>query len=163
LLRSFFIRDVLERGRTMKRLSVLGAAALIAATVIVLLSAGGASAARAKNYTAIAVSPSTVITTSGDAASQNGAMNKAWRKCDSAASQDAFYEGDCEVAVWVKNGWAAVAHERSLEGPPFASAPTWGSGWGATRNDAIYGARQDCEPRAGEPCDIERIERTPVL
>jgi hypothetical protein len=144
----------------MRRLLVLVAAGLIAATLIALVSAGGASA-RSKNYTAIALSHSTVTTSSGAAFSLNGAENKAWRQCDSVASQGYpdLYEGDCEIAVWVKNGWAAVAFEGTVEGPPFA--PSWGAGYGPTRPSARSYALQNCEQGAHEPCAVDRTERTP--
>ena len=146
----------------MRRLSVLVAAGLIAATLIALVSAGGASA-RSKNYTAIALSRSTVLTTSADAVSKNQAANKAWSKCDSAAYQDRpdLYNGDCEIAVWVKNGWAAVAFEGTVEGPPFA--PSWGAGYGHTRSEAQAAAKAGCEPGAQEPCTVDRTERTPYF
>jgi hypothetical protein len=145
--------------RTMRRLLVLVAAGLIAATLIALVSGGGASA-RSKNYTAIALSTSTVTTASGDASSLNGAENKAWRRCDSIAYQGYpdLYENDCEIAIWVKNGWAAVAFERSIEGPPYA--PSWGSGYGRTRPSARSYAVQGCEQGAQEPCDVYQTERT---
>jgi len=143
----------------MRRLLVLVAAGLIAATLIALVSAGGA-AARAKNYTAIALSTSTVTTSSGDASSLNGAERRAFRQCESIAYQGYpdLYEGDCELVVWVKNGWAAVAFESSIEGPPHA--PSWGRGYGPTRPNARSVALQNCEAGAREPCDVYQLERT---
>jgi len=148
--------------RSMRRLSVLVGAALIAASMGALVMVGAAGAS-SKNYTAIALSRSTVLTTSADAVSKNQAANKAWSKCDSAAYQDRpdLYNGDCEIAVWVKNGWAAVAFEGTLEGPPYS--PSWAPGYGHTRSDARYGASQACASGAHEPCVVDRTERTPYF
>jgi hypothetical protein len=148
--------------RSMRRLSVLVGAALIAASMGALVMVGAAGAS-SKNYTAIALSRSTVLTTSADAVSKNQAANKAWSKCDSAASQDRpdLYNGDCEIALWVKNGWAAVAFEGTIEGPPYN--PSWGAGYGHTRSEAQAAAKAGCEPGAQEPCTVDRTERTPYF
>jgi len=137
-------------------------AALIAASVFALVMVGAAGAS-SNNYTAIALSTSVALTSSGNADSANGAKKKALRNCASAASQEApnYYEGDCEIGLWVKNGWAAVAFEGTLEGPPYS--PSWAPGYGHTRSDARYGASQACASGAHEPCVVDRTERTPYF
>jgi hypothetical protein len=133
----------------------------MAATLIALVgSAASGKSDQPKKYTAISLSTSAVLTSSGDATSKQGAKNKAWRHCDDAASQDSpnIYEGDCEIGLWVKNGWAAVAFESTLEGPPYQ--PSWGVGYGKSRSEARYWAVYYCEQGANESCTIDRTERT---
>jgi len=147
----------------MRRLSITLAAVLTAASIIALVM-GGVAGAKSKNYTALALSTSTAITATGDATTKSGALNKAYRQCDSTAYNDYpdIYTGDCGVVVWVKNGWVAAAFESTLEGPPFdpASPPSYGSGWGQTKADAKFWALDQCESEAGEGCTVDRTDRT---
>jgi hypothetical protein len=86
------------------------------------------------------------------------AQKKAYKHCQSVASGDPNYRGDCQEAGWVKNGWIAVAYEATLEGPPYN--PSFGRGYGATRGDALSAAAYYCQQAAAEPCVRERLERT---
>jgi hypothetical protein len=144
----------------MRRLYILLGAALIAATVVALFGAGGAGAqTKAKKYSALAYSESTVSTTVGNAKTKNGALNKALQHCESVASgYPSLYNGDCQSANWVKNGWLSIARESSLEGPPYS--PTFGWGAGVTREEAKSNADYSCRQGAGEPCVFELTDRT---
>jgi len=145
----------------MKRIYLLLGAMLIATSMVALALVGPAGA-KSKVYTAIVASNSTAITASGDATTKQGAINKAWRQCDSTASNEypSSYTGDCNWGVWVKNDWAAFAWESTLEGPPFSSTPTGAWGWGDTRSEARYNAQSECQATAGEGCTVDRVERS---
>jgi hypothetical protein len=147
----------------MKRIYLLLGAMLIATSMVALALVGPAGAkSKSKKYTAIVASNSTAITASGDATTKRGAIKKAWRQCDSTASNEypSFYTGDCNWGVWVKNGWAAIAWEGTLEGPPFSTTPSGGWGWGDTRSEAKDNALNACQSSARESCTVDRSDRS---
>jgi len=143
----------------MRRLYILLASALIAATLIAL---GGSPASgksgHTKQYTALAFSPSAVISSVGDGSTLKSAEKKAGNQCLSVTYGDPNYRGDCQTSGWVQNGWIAVGYEGTLEGPPYN--PQWNWGYGRTRTEAINSAAYNCQQVAAEPCQRERLERT---
>ena len=141
----------------MRRLYILLAAALIAATLIALGgSPASAERGHAKQYTALTYSPSTDISTVGDGSTLRSAEKKAYNHCQSVNTGDPNYQGDCQGAGWVQNGWIAVAREATYEGPPVQ----FGWGWDPTRGGAVNGAGSSCQQAAGESCVLLRGERT---
>ena len=66
---------------------------------------------------------------------------------------------DCKPAVWVYNGFVAVAYEKTKEKPYKNLA--WGSGWGETKADAKYQARSSCRGAAQENCVLREVRHTP--
>jgi hypothetical protein len=151
----------LKGGRPTRRLYVLVASAVIATLLIALtmstLSAQGVS----KRYGAIAAVPSLVRGVDGYGATQRQAKRAAIKECRQFASHyRRKYAGDCQGAVWVRNGWIAIAFERTVEQP--YSDLAWGSGWGHTKDSAKYQARKVCRRYAQEKCEVKSVYETPV-
>jgi hypothetical protein len=149
----------LKGGRPTRRLYVLLASAVIATLLIALtmctLSAQGVS----KRYGAIAAVPSLVRSVDGYGATLRQAKRAAIKECRQVASHRRKYAGDCQGAVWVRNGWIAIAFERSVEQP--YSELAWGSGWGHTKESAKYQARKVCRRYAQEKCEVKSVYQTP--
>ena len=143
-----------------RRLYVLLASAVIATLLIALtmstLSAQGVS----KRYGAIAAVPSLVRGVDGYGATLRQAKRAAIKECRQFASHRRKYAGDCQGAVWVRNGWIAIAFERTVEQPH--SELGWGSGWGHSKDSAKYQARKVCRRYAQEKCEVQSVYETPV-
>jgi hypothetical protein len=150
----------LKGGRPTRRLYILLASAVIATLLIALtmstLSAQGVS----KRYSAIAAVPSLVRGVEGYGATLRQAKRAAIKECRQFASHRRKYAGDCQGAVWVRNGWIAIAFERSVEKP--YSELGWGSGWGHTKDSAKYQARKVCRGYAKEKCEVKSVYETLV-
>jgi hypothetical protein len=143
-----------------RRLYVLLASAVIATLLIALtmstLSAQGVS----KRYGAISAVPSLVRGVDGYGATLRQAKRAAIKECRQFASHRRKYAGDCQGAVWVRNGWIAIAFERTVEQP--YSDLAWGSGWGHTKDSARYQARNVCRRYAQEKCEVKAAYETPA-
>ena len=148
----------------MRRLYISMAAVLLASTVVaVTMSSAGADSGVPKRYGAMVASPSLIGSWSGYGnATKKGAKHAALSKCRQNAPRFAGFAHDCRPAVWVYNGFVAVAYEKTKEKPYKNLA--WGSGWGETKADAKYQARRSCRGAAQERCLVQRcaIRPTPV-
>jgi hypothetical protein len=153
-----------RRGVDMKRMLTLIAAVALGALVLGIFSAAGtmpkeAQAASKKKYTAIAVTPSVIGWSYADGYTKNEAKRKALHICRTEAPKHSGYTGDCQGASWVKNGYVALAFEKTIE-QPYANLQ-WGSGWSFHRSDAKREARLECYYNADESCQIAIWRRTP--
>jgi hypothetical protein len=137
-----------SKGRGMRRLYLLLAAALIAASLVALPVAS--ASAITKRYMAIAVAPSVVGARSAYGHTKARAKRKAMTECKRHYANDPHFRHDCKGAVWVRNGWASVAYEKTKERPYKNLA--WGSGWGPTKSKANHIARKVCRRYAKEGC-----------
>jgi hypothetical protein len=121
------------------------------------LSAQGVS----KRYSAIAAVPSLVRGVDGYGATLRQAKRAAIKECRQFASHyRRKYAGDCQGVVWVRNGWIAIAFERTVERPYSELAS--GSGWGHSKESAKYQARKVCRRCAQEKCEVKNVYDTPV-
>src|SRR5215211_5725348 len=141
----------------MKRMLALSAAVALAVLMLGVFSAAGAipkeaQAANKRHYTAIAVTPSLITGTYGDGYTKKEAQANALSTCRKGAKKYSGYTGDCQGASWVKNGYVALAFEKTIE-PPYANLQ-WGSGWAYGRSFAKSDAKDDCSYRAKESCQI---------
>jgi len=144
----------------MRRLYVLIASAVIATLLIALTMSTVSAQGVGKRHGAIAAVPSLVRGVDGYGATLKQARSAAMEECRQFASHRRKYAGDCQGAVWVRNGWIAIAFERTVEQP--YSDLAWGSGWGHTKDSARYQARNVCRQYAKEKCEIKGAYETPV-
>jgi hypothetical protein len=144
----------------MRRLFILLAGALIA-SMLAALTVGSATAKKGhtQHYAAIAVSPSTVSQWFGYGNNKYRAKQNAYVHCQRSAQQFNGYTGDCQGAVWVRNGWVAAAYEKTKEEP--YKKLSWGSGWGPNKGDAMYQARRTCRHYAQENCVVQDVRKSP--
>jgi Domain of unknown function (DUF4189) len=141
----------------MRRLYILLAAVVIASTVVaVTMSSAGAGVGVTKRYVAIVTAPTEQQSFDGYGYSKVKAQQNAYLKCQSWVQGPASY---CKDAVWVYNGWAAVAYEVTVEKP--YKQLEWGSGWGLTKEQAEDAARKSCYEYAREQCRTEVTAHTP--
>jgi Domain of unknown function (DUF4189) len=141
----------------MRRMYILIAAVLVANTFVALtMSSAGAKSGR---YGAMVASPSLIGSWSGYGTSKKGAKHAALLKCRQNAPRFRGFAHDCRPAVWVYNGWVALAYEKTKEKPYKILA--WGSGWGETKADAKYQARRSCRGAAQEKCVVREVCHTP--
>jgi hypothetical protein len=144
----------------MRRLYILMAAVLIASTLVaVTMSSAGAKSGVIKRYGAMVASPSLIASWSGYGSSKKRAKHDALFKCRQNGPRFTGFAHDCRPAVWVYNGWVAVAYEKTKEKPYKNLA--WGSGWGETKADAKYQARRSCRGPARENCVVREVRHTP--
>src|SRR5829696_5945467 len=144
----------------MPRLYILVAAMLVASTLVALtMSSAGANSGVTKRYGAMVASPSLIGSWSGYGDSKKEAKHDALLKCRENAPRFTGFAHDCKPAVWVYNGFMAVAYEKSTEKPHKKLA--WGSGWGETKADAEYQARSSCRGSAQENCVVREVRHTP--
>src|SRR5919107_2195593 len=116
----------------MRRLYILIAAVLIASTLLALtISSAGAKSGVTKRYGTLVVSPSLIGSWSGYGTSKKGAKHNALLKCRENAPRFRGFAHDCRPAVWVYNGWVAVAYEKNKEKPYKKLA--LGAGWGESK------------------------------
>jgi Domain of unknown function (DUF4189) len=144
----------------MRRLYVLTASAVIATLLIALTMSTVSAQGVSKRHGAIAAVPSLVSGVDGYGATLKQAKSAAIEECRKFASHRRKYAGDCQGAVWVRNGWIAIAFERTVEQPYRDLA--WGSGWGHTKDSAKYQARTVCRQYAQEKCEVKSTYETPV-
>jgi hypothetical protein len=114
----------------LRRLYILLVSAVLATTLIAVASSTGASAAptqQKEQFGAQAFARSVAREGEAFAFSKRDAKTNALANCQARASQSNSYLQDCQGAVWVRNGWMAVAWQESAGGSP--STPAWGSGW----------------------------------
>jgi hypothetical protein len=104
-------------------------------------------------------SPSLIGSWSGYGTSKKGAKHNALSKCRQNAPRFRGFAHDCKPAVWVYNGFVALAYEKTKEKPYKNLA--WGSGWGETKADAKYQARRSCRAAAKERCLVREVRHTP--
>jgi Domain of unknown function (DUF4189) len=151
----------------MRRVYILLASAVIATTFIAVASSTGASATptqQGEQFGAMAFAPSLSSIGNGvdvEFASRKGAAKRAaLADCQArGVSHSNYYGQDCQGAVWVRNGWAAVAWEKEPSAPPYKVA--WGSGWGPTSDIAIFHANELCQQYAGAACPNHSAHLTP--
>jgi hypothetical protein len=144
----------------MRRLYISMAAVLVASTLVALtMNSAGAKSGGTKRYGAMVASPSLIGSWSGYGASKKRAKHDALLKCQQNAPRFTGFAHDCKPAVWVYNGWVAVAYEKTKEKPYKNLA--WGSGWGETKADAQYQARKSCRGAAQERCVVREVRYTP--
>src|ERR671910_3248838 len=113
----------------MGRLYILMAAVLVASTLLALtMSSAGAKSGMTKRYGALVASPSLIGSWSGYGASKKGAKHDALLKCRQNGPRFRGFAHDCRPAVWVYNGFVAVAYEKTKEKPykNMAGGPGWG-------------------------------------
>src|SRR5918994_3323160 len=124
----------------MGRLYILMAAVLLASILVALtMSSAGA---KSGSYGAMVASPSLIGSWSGYGASKKTAKHNALLKCRENAPRFSGFAHDCTPAVWVYNGFMAVAYEKNKEKPYENLA--WGSGWGEAKAEAKYQTRRAC-------------------
>src|SRR5829696_4864087 len=144
----------------MRRLYILMAAVLVASTLPALtMSSAGAKSGGTKRYGAMVVSPSLIAGWSGYGTCKKGAKHNALLKCQENGPRFTGFAHDCRPAVWVHNGFMAVAYEKTREKPYKKLA--WGSGWGETKADAELQARRSCRGAAQESCVVREVRHTP--
>ena len=144
----------------MRRLYVSMAAVLLASTLVALtMSSAGADSGVAKRYGAMVASPSLIGSWSGYGTSKKGAKHNALSKCRQNAPRFTRFAHDCTPAVWVYNGFVALAYEKTKE-KPYKNLG-WGSGWGETKADAKHQARRSCRGAAQEKCVVREVRHTP--
>lgn len=140
----------------MRRLYVLLVSIVLATTLIAVASSAGASAAPTRQeepFGALAFAPSVeqaAFDSYAFAFSKRAAKRSALANCQESASEFDYYRQDCQGAVWVRNGWMALAYERPAGAPPYTLA--WGSDWGRTKDVALSHALGICQQNAGEEC-----------
>src|SRR5215211_2166142 len=143
----------------MRRLYLLMAAVLVATTLVaVTMSSAAAKSAVTKRYGAMVASPSLIASWSGYGASKKRAKHDALLKCRQNGPRFTGFAHDCRPAVWVYNGFMAVAYAKTKEKPYNNLA--WGSGWGQTKADAEYQARRSCRGAAQETCVVREVRHT---
>ena len=141
----------------MRRLYMLMAAVLVASTLVAItMSSAGAKSGR---YGAMVASPSLIGSWSGYGTSKKSAKHDALLKCRQNGPRFRGFADDCRPAVWVYNGFVAVAYEKITEKPYKNLA--WGSGWGETKADAKYQARRSCRGASQEKCVVREVRHTP--
>src|SRR5215212_1406948 len=141
----------------MRRLYILMAAVLLASILVALtMSSAGAKSGR---YGAMVASPSLIGSWSGYGTSKKTAKHNALLKCRENGPRFSGFAHDCKPAVWVYNGFMAVAYEKTREKPYKKLA--WGSGWGESKADAEYQARGSCLGAAQESCVVREGRHTP--
>ncbi len=148
----------------MRRLYILLVSAVLATTLIAVASSTGASAAptqQKEQFGAQAFARSVAREGEAFAFSKRDAKTNALANCQARASQSNSYLQDCQGAVWVRNGWMAVAWQESAGGSP--STPAWGSGWGPTSDVAISHAQRVCQQQGGTTCELYSASRTPAF
>jgi len=143
----------------MRRLYILMAAVLVGSTIVALtMSSAGAKSGVTKRYGAMVASPSLIGSWSGYGDSKKRAKHDALLKCRQNGPRFSGFADDCRPAVWVYNGWVAVAYEKTKEKPYKNLA--WGSGWGESKADAKYQARRSCRGAAQEKCVVREVRHT---
>src|SRR5215217_7896911 len=119
------------------------AAVLVASTLAALTeSSAGAKSGVTKRYGALVVSPSLIAGWSGYGTSKKTAKHDALLKCRQNGPRFSGFAHDCTPAVWVYNGFMAVAYEK-------------------TKEDAKYQARGSCRGAAQESCVVREVRHTP--
>src|SRR5918994_6926481 len=113
----------------MRPLYMSMAAVLVASTLVaVTVSSAGAKSGVTKRYGAMVASPSLIASWSGYGTSKKTAKHDALLKCRENGPRFTGFAHDCKPAVWVYNGFVAVAYEKAKEKPYKNLA--WGSGGG---------------------------------
>src|SRR5215203_2755664 len=144
----------------MGRLYILMAAVVVASTLLALtMSSAGAKSGVTKRYGTLVASPSLIGSWSGYGTSKKGAKHNALLKCRQNGPRFRGFAHDCRPAVWVYNGFMAVAYEKTKEKPYKKLA--WGSGWGESKADAELQARRSCRAAAQESCVVREVRHTP--
>ena len=145
----------------MRRLYILMAAMVVASILVALtMSSAGAKSGVTKRYGAMVASPSLIGSWSGYGTSKKTAKHNALLKCRQNGPRFRGFDHDCRPAVWVYNGFMALAYEKSKEKPYRKLA--WGSGWGETKAEAKYQARRSCRGAAQEEkCVVQEVRHTP--
>ena len=144
----------------MRRVYILMAAVVVASTLLALtMSSAGAKSGVTKRYGAMVASPSLIEGWSGYGASKKTAKHNALLKCRENAPRFSGFAHDCTPAVWVYNGFMAVAYEKTKEKP--YKKLGWGSGWGESKAEAKYQARGSCRGAAQESCVVREVRHTP--
>jgi uncharacterized protein DUF4189 len=141
----------------MRRLYILLAAALIAATLVALAVApAGAAGKQTEKYAAIAVNEFTGQVFVKYGVSKWRATHEAYWLCQrqSGNSEDHY----CEGTGWVRDGWIALYYEENQT--QFYRNKSWGFGWADNGYDAQVYAEKYCEQRATKPCEFRELVQT---
>src|SRR5215203_243630 len=102
----------------MRRLYILMAAMVVASILLALtMSSAGAKSGVTKRYGAMVASPSLIGSWSGYGASKKRAKHDALLKCRENAPRFTGFAHDCRPAVWVYNGFMALAYAKTTEKP----------------------------------------------
>ena len=124
------------------KLACLGLS-LVFSLLVAWVSAGPVLAEN--DYAAIAYSPRDgVIGLASNTQNRDDAAAKALEKCKASGK-------DCRSAVWVRDGWAALA--TSSHGP-------WGSGWSTGKAGAHHEAVAVCQKYGGKDCKVIALVRS---
>jgi Domain of unknown function (DUF4189) len=144
----------------MRDLYISMGALVVGSTLLALtISSAGANSALSKRYGAMVASPSLIGSWSGYGHTKKSAKQQALLKCQQNAPRFSGFAHDCTPAVWVHNGFMALAYEKSKEKPYKDLA--WGSGWGQSREQAKLQARRSCRGAAKERCLVREVRHTP--
>ena len=104
----------------------------------------------------MAFAPSVAKDAQAFAFSKRDAKRTALATCQANAFQD------CQGAVWVRNGWMAIAYEETAGAPP-RDTLGWGSGWGPTDEVALSHAYRICQQNVGKACTSHSALQTPAF
>jgi hypothetical protein len=150
----------------MRRLYILLASAVMATLIAVATGVASAGdpflddATAGQEYGALAIAPS-LLKVPGQAPN-NASPEAAWRtdtnltdakklalsNCENQGiANERYYKDDCQGAVWVRNGWVALATEQlAPKGTtvPYRYKYAYGGAYGETRNQAIGKAIDNC-------------------
>src|SRR5918993_3753011 len=131
----------------MRRLYILLAAALIAASMLALvIGPAGAQGNLSKKYVALVLNEQTVEPFYAHASGLLKAQKAAKSLCknDPSSTHDQY----CEGIGWVKNGYINLWVEQQVS-PHF---PNWGYAWSADWRTARRNAEKYCEERISGKC-----------
>jgi Domain of unknown function (DUF4189) len=140
----------------MRRLYILLAAALMAATLLALAVGPAGAQSPSKKYAAIAVNEYTGKVYASYGASKSQAKGFAWNQClNQSGTSDDHY---CQGTGWVRDGYIALFYEQSFD--PVYTDQHWGFGWAENGVDAQRNAEKYCEQGAKDPCEFRELVET---
>ena len=144
----------------MRRLYILMVAVLVASTLLALtMSSAAANSAMTKRYGAMVASPSLIASWSGYGTTKKTAKHNALLKCQQNGPRFRGFANDCKPAVWVYNGWVALAYEKSTEKP--YKDLGWGSGWGRLKRRRNTKPAAPAAERPRRRCVVREVRHTP--
>ncbi len=129
----------LDSSRRLLTVLVLGLGVTVAFATATPASAAVADPVRSErrnHYGAIALS----VDAAGGIANEKSSKRSATRRAKAVCKRRSNYPGQCEVAVWVRNGCAAVAVKRNANG--FVTRYGWAVR--AYKGPAIRAAKHKC-------------------
>lgn len=140
-----------------KRVTLLLGAVGIAVAVLAIALQTGAWAG-GHPYAAASFNPTSSQGTVGSGFSKSAAKQDAKQQCVQyhQNAPNSTVRNGCTGAVWVYNGWVAVAYEKTQEGN-LPLNTQWGSGWGYDKQTAKKYALKSCRQAANESCRLDDI------